>query len=75
MKNLTVKKMFENTNVTNENKKADENTTKFNAAEAAAGWRCVQKVRDETKLAVKCWFLSGGPRSAGKESLITMWNS
>ena len=37
--------------------------------------RCVLKVRDKTRLAVKSLFVPGGPRSEVKERLMTMWNS
>ena len=55
----------------NAGKKSDE----FSAAEAAPGRRCVLKVRDKTRLAVKSLFVPGGPRSEVKERLMTMWNS
>ena len=64
--------VWENTSENdNTGKKADE----FAAAEAAPGRRCVLKVRDKTRLAVKSLFVPGGPRSEVKERLMTMWNS
>ena len=58
-----------------ENTSGNDNAGKKSDEFSAPGRRCVLKVRDKTRLAVKSLFLPGGPRSEVKERLMTMWNS